>query len=428
MTMQHLPACKTKIVCTIGPSSQTVETLSQLLLNGMSVARLNFAHGTFESHKEVISNIRAAAEATGKRVAIMGDLPGPKMRIGRLAEEPVMLHRERPIILQTNEIMGSADRVSVAFPGLPGAVKYGDLIYVNDGFILLEVQQVIDQEVHCLVKVGGELRSFKGVNLPGIDLGIGAFTSQDRKFLNFAAEQGLDAVSQSFVQGANDLLAVRAAAAEIGYHPFIIAKIERREAVENLEGILAVADGIMVARGDLGVEIPIEEIAITQKDIIYKANLAAKPVITATHMLESMTEHRRPTRAEATDVANAILDGSDCLMLSGETASGRYPVEAVTVMARIAAVSEPHCSVLDATKAIESARNLHQTSKDRRLSLSIYLSVEAMDPVAVIAPTLNGDSPRLISRFRLPVWIVGYCCDEGSLPVATVLIRGLTNL
>jgi pyruvate kinase len=293
-------------------------------------------------------------------------------------------------------------------------VKTGDQICLNDGFILLNVQEVRGKEVRCLVEVGGELRSNKGMNLPGLDLGISAFTDEDHQWLRFAADQGIDAIGQSFVQDESDIQAVREAAAELDYYPFIIAKIERGEAVENLDSILEAADGIMVARGDLGVEIPIEEMAITQKAIIYQANLAGKPVITATHMLESMTIHSRPTRAEATDVANAILDGTDCLMLSGETASGSFPVESVSVMCRIAVVTEPSCCRVDATGALEAAKNLQQTSVERRVSLSVYLSAEAIDPVVIVTPTLNGSTPRLITRFRLPVWIVAYCASEAA--------------
>ena len=334
-----LPSKKTKIVCTIGPASEDRDTLAQMLLGGMNVARLNFAHGDFESHAQVIENLRAAADSTGKRVAIVGDLPGPKMRIGKLVKHG------QSFILQTEDIVGDNQRVSLNFKSLPDVVAPGDLIYINDGFIQLEVQNVAGDHVICEVQVGGELRSFKGVNFPGIELGISAFTDQDLEFLKFAANQGLDAVGQSFVQGPEDIKAVRAAAKALDYYPFIIAKIERAKALNNLDAILEVTDGIMVARGDLGVEIPIETMAITQKNIIRQANIYGKPVITATQMLESMVIHPRPTRAEATDVANAILDGTDCVMLSGETAMGGYPVEAVIMMACIARETEPYHSV-----------------------------------------------------------------------------------
>ncbi len=335
-----LPTKKTKIVCTIGPASWDQEVLGEMIRAGMNIARINLAHGDFDSHQRSIANVRAAAQAVGQRVTIFADLPGPKMRIGQLAQEEIILERGQPFILQTEMITGDQGRASMDFRGLPRAVKPGDSIYMNDGYIQLKVDRVEGQEVHCTVKVGGELRSNMGVNFPGIDLGISAFTDRDRELLAFAAVQELDGVGESFVQGPGDIQALRQAAADLNYDPFIIAKIERATALENIEAILEVTDGIMVARGDLGVEIPIEKIPTAQKQLIRQANLVGKPVITATQMLESMTHNRRPTRSEATDVANAILDGTDCVMLSGETAIGSYPVETVSTMANLAREAE----------------------------------------------------------------------------------------
>jgi pyruvate kinase len=414
MTEKQLPSKKTKIVCTIGPASDSRDTLEEMIRSGMNVARLNFAHGDLDSHRRAIESIRAAASSVGQRVSIMGDLPGPKMRIGHLADESVELERGQSFILQTEEIEGNSHRASLSFGGLPEAVTPGDKVFINDGFIELEVCDVRGEEVHCRVVVGGELRSHKGVNLPGIDLGISAFTEHDRELLRFASEQGLDAISQSFVQEAADIQAVRAAAAALDYAPFIIAKIERSRAVENLDAILESADGIMVARGDLGVEIPIEEIALAQKHIIRRSNLFGRPVITATHMLESMVTHRRPTRAEATDVANAILDGTDCLMLSGETAAGSHPVEAVAVMTRIARVTEPHCRTGHVAQLLESEKARRKIGRDDLISLSIHLSVETLSPEAVVTPTLSGATARRVSRFRLPVWIVAVSPNEST--------------
>jgi pyruvate kinase len=412
MTHLALPPNKTRIVCTIGPASSSPEVLAQLVDAGMNIARLNFAHGDLESHAQVIADVRKTAAASGKRVAIMGDLPGPKMRLGKFAQEPLDLALGQSFVLHTEDVIGNDKQASVSFSGLPQAVKTGDLFFVNDGFVCLRVEEIFDQQVHCQVVAAGEIRSFKGIHLPGIDLGIRAFTEQDHEFLKFAAEQKLDAVSQSFVQGPEDIIAVREAAANLGYSPFIIAKIERSKAVATIEAILDHADGIMVARGDLGVEIPIEEIALVQKELIRKARMAGKPVITATQMLQSMTENRRPTRAEATDVSNAILDGTDCIMLSEETAMGVYPVEAVEMMARIATVVEPHNQMLDPSDALDAVRQADKPSKERLVSLSVYLSVEAINPVAVIAPTLSGATPRLITRFRLPPWIIAISPDE----------------
>jgi len=317
-----LPPNKTKIVCTIGPASHSRDVMEKLLLAGMNVARLNFSHGDFSGHKEVIANLRAAARATGRRLAIMADLPGPKMRIGKFDSEPIELKPGDFFTLTTDDIVGDAHRVSVTFTRLPQVVKPGDTLYLNDGLIQVDVDQVQGTDVRCRVIVGGELRSRKGLNLPGIDLGIGAFTEHDRNCMKFALQNGVDAVSQSFVENAADIQAVRDAAAALGYHPFIIAKIERSRALHSLGDIITAADAVMIARGDLGVELPIEQIPVVQKQIMRQANMRAKPVITATQMLESMTTNRRPTRAEATDVANAILDGTDCVMLSGESAMG----------------------------------------------------------------------------------------------------------
>jgi pyruvate kinase len=410
----YFPSKKTKIVCTIGPASESKEVLVGMIKAGMNVARLNFAHGDFESHARVIENIREGVAQTGLRVALMGDLPGPKIRIGQLAEEPVELERGQPFILQTNDIVGDNRRASLSFRGLPSAVQPGDEIYINDGFIQLRVDQVKGDEVHCLVKVGGPLLSHKGVNFPGIDLGISAFTDRDRELLSFAAEQKLDAISQSFVQCPEDVEAVRSAALALDYKPFLIAKIERSQALKNLNDILAVTDGIMVARGDLGVEIPIEEIAATQKRMIRQANLCSKPVITATHMLESMTVHSRPTRAEVTDVANAILDGTDCVMLSGETAMGTFPVEAVATMTRIAQVTEPEVRAPDLPRLLRTAKASGEISHKDLVSLSICLTVSATDPVAVVTPTLSGSTARRLARFRLKKWIVAVSPNEST--------------
>ena len=337
-----LPAHKTKIVATIGPASESPEMLARLIRAGMNVARLNFSHGNPSKHADVIRRIRDAARETGRRVAIMADLPGPKLRLGEIDPEPIQLVPGAHFTLTSEDIVGDAQRASTSFEQLPRVVKPGDRIFLNDGLVQLVVDRVARNDVECKVVVGGELRSRKGLNLPGVDLGISAFTENDRACLEFALEHGVDAVSQSFVERAADVHAVRAAAAKIGKQPFIIAKIERADALAHFDEILAATDGIMIARGDLGVEVPIEEIASIQKQLIAKTNLAGQPVITATQMLESMVSSRLPTRAEATDVANAILDGTDCVMLSGESAVGKFPEEAVMMLAKIATFTEAH--------------------------------------------------------------------------------------
>jgi pyruvate kinase len=281
MTRAVLPAQKTKLVATIGPASDTPEMLRRLIRAGLNVARLNFSHGEFSYHAEVIRGIRDAATECGRRVAIMADLPGPKMRIGKINPEPIQLSPANHFTLTTEDIVGDVRRVSVTFAELPRVVKPHNRLYLNDGLVQLVVDRVSDTDVECTVAVGGELRSRKGLNLPGINLGISAFTEHDRACLKFALDQGVDAVSQSFIESAADVNAVRNAAEELGHHPFIIAKIERADALEHYDEILAATDGIMVARGDLGVEVPIESIAALQKQLIAKANLAGKPVITA---------------------------------------------------------------------------------------------------------------------------------------------------
>jgi pyruvate kinase len=439
--MMLLPSHKTKIVATIGPACDTPELMRRMILAGMSVARLNFSHGDFQSHARAIANLRAAATSAGARLAILADLPGPKMRIGQLARESVELRAGSCLVLTSREMKGDESRISTSFPRLPQVVQPGDTLFLNDGLIQLTVHSVEGEEVICRVEVGGELRSRKGLNLPGIDLGISAFTELDRKCLQFALEHGVDAVSQSFVESAEDVLAVRRTAEAMGYRPFIIAKIERSRALSHYGEILDAADGIMIARGDLGVEIPIEEIAVVQKWLMRESNLRGKPVITATQMLESMTTSRRPTRAEATDVANAILDGTDCVMLSSESAMGEYPVEAIAMLAKIAAATEPmrpgyfvrerlkgreaasgfsgwtvprlaDCSGLPNGQDRPPPADLRGPSVGEVMALSVDRALECIPVAAVIVPSLSGTTARDIVRFRPPVWVIAVSAQE----------------
>jgi pyruvate kinase len=436
-----LPLHKTKIVATIGPACESPAVMAQMIQAGMSIARLNLSHGDLESHARAIDNLRAAARSVGRRLAILADLPGPKMRIGELAREPVALPAGSPFVLTSRDIVGDEGRVSTTFPRLPEVVHPGDTLFLNDGLIQLTVTGIEGDDVICRVEVGGELRSRKGLNLPGIDLGMTAFTDNDRECLRFALEHAVDAVSQSFVESAEDVIAVRRAAEALGHRPFVIAKIERYAALTNMREILDVSDGIMIARGDLGVEIPIEEIAVVQKSLVRQANLQGKPVITATQMLESMTTNCRPTRAEATDVANAILDGSDCVMLSGESAMGAYPVEAVTMLARIAAATEPMRPgffVRGTLKAMErvstapgqivsglidagaqpqrqdepTASSAYRPSLEDVMALSVDRTLDYVPAVAVIVPSRSGATARSIARFRPSAWIVAVSSQE----------------
>lgn len=400
-----LPACKTKLVCTIGPASDSPELLERMILAGMNVARLNFSHENLESHGRRIAAIRKAARSVGRRVAIMVDLPGPKMRIGQLARESIELKPGDPFTLTSEKITGDDRRASVTFARLPEAVKPGDVLFLNDGFIELAVERVEASDVVCRVEVGGELRSRKGLNLPGIDLGISAFTDDDRRYLEFALDQRVDAVSQSFVESTADILAVREFAAQRGKSPFVIAKIERSGARAAIDEIIEAADAIMIARGDLGVETPIEQIAVVQKQIIKKANRARKPVITATQMLETMTEYRRPTRAESTDVANAILDGTDCVMLSGESAAGKFPVESVKMLASIAASTEPYADGLSSRQSQLFSHEQDAHGPADLVALSVAVMADKCRPAAIFIPTRSGVSARRIARYRLPLWI-----------------------
>jgi pyruvate kinase len=409
-----LAANKTKLVCTIGPASESPGILRQMLDAGMNVARLNFSHGEFAWHKTAIDNLRLAARSAGRQLTIMADLPGPKIRIGSLAGEPVELKKGDAFTLTTDKTPGDRRRVFVNFPRLPAVVKPGGSIFLNDGNIQLEVVRVSGSDVECRVLAGGELRPRKGLNLPGMNLGICAFTERDRECLKFALENGVDTVSQSFIETSADVDAVRKAAAEMGHHPFIIAKIERAGALAHIDEILKAADGIMVARGDLGVETPIERIAAVQKQLISKANRLAKPVITATQMLESMVDHFLPTRAEATDVANAILDGTDCVMLSEESAMGRFPVEAVAMLAKIAAATEPcRSDARDREIFADYDRNNDVHLADF-MSRNVQRVVVHLAPTAVIVPSATGHAARMVSRFKLPVWIAGVSPDEAT--------------
>jgi pyruvate kinase len=409
--MPRLPDHKTRIVATIGPASDSPEMLERLIRAGMDVARLNFSHGDFAGHAARIARIRAAERAVGKPVTIMADLPGPKMRLGSLQPDPIHLRPGQDFTLTADDIVGDEKRVSMTFRELPSAVRPNDRLFLNDGLVQLLVKSVAGNDVNCTVAVGGELRSRKGLNLPGIHLGISAFTPHDQDCLEFALAQGVDAVSQSFVETAADIQAVRAACRSAGRMPFVIAKIERVDAIAHYDEILQAADGIMVARGDLGVEVPIEEMAITQKQLIARANLAGKPVITATQMLESMISSRLPTRAEATDVANAILDGTDAVMLSGESAMGQYPEEAVAMLGRIAAYTEAH---RPPTRLADLRMRLGRpapTTIPDGIAAVVEGALNTVPCSAVYIPSLTGTTARMISRLRPAAWIVAVAED-----------------
>ncbi len=410
----RLPQHKTKIVCTIGPASDKIAVLTRMIRAGMSVARLNLAHGDAASHARTIADLRQASEQTERPVAILADLPGPKLRIGPLAPDPLRLHHGRRFTLTTEPCTGDAERVSVPdFPELPQAVRRGESVFLNDGFIQLKVLEIAGPEVRCRVTVGGELRSHKGLNIPRMHVSLPAFTERDQELLAFACEQQVDAVSISFVESAEDVERVRREAESLGAAPYLIAKIERSAALPHIDAILAAADGLMVARGDLGVETPIEAIAITQKQLIRKANRAGKPVITATQMLESMVDHNRPTRAEATDVANAVLDGTDAVMLSEESALGAYPVEAVAMLGRIARKAEASRHESPVCPPEENNRR-RRRSVEHVIALNVVTAVEHLKAPYVITPTETGATARRIARFHLPAWILALSAHRNT--------------
>ena len=335
---------KTKIVCTIGPKTESKEVLKQLLEAGMNVMRLNFSHGDYEEHGRRISNLREVISETGMRAAILLDTKGPEIRTIKLeGGNDVSLVAGQDFTFTTDKtVIGNNKIVAVTYEGFPSDLKAGDTVLVDDGLIAMEVKEVTDKEVRCVVKNNGDLGENKGINLPGVSVNLPALAEKDINDLKFGCEQGIDFVAASFIRKADDVLAVRKVLDENGGESIkIISKIENQEGLNNFDEILEVTDGVMVARGDLGVEIPVEEVPFAQKMMIEKCNAAGKPVITATQMLDSMIKNPRPTRAEANDVANAIIDGTDAVMLSGETAKGKYPVEAVKVMARIAEKTDP---------------------------------------------------------------------------------------
>jgi pyruvate kinase len=401
-----------KIVCTIGPATETPQQMQALIDAGMDIARLNYSHGDFEYHAQNIKKLRQAAQDCGRRITIMADLPGPKMRIGKLDQEIIYLKPEDDLILTNQTILGDYNRISVTFESLPQVVKPQDIIFLSDGLIQLEVKRVEDTEIYCKIIVGGELRSNKGLNLRGVDLGISAFTGHDRECLAAALESGVDAVSQSFVCKAEDIVGMRKAAQELGYDPFVIAKIERAEAVKRIDEIIQVSDGIMIARGDLGVETRIERIALVQKQVMARANHFGKPVITATQLLESMTRNPLPTRAEATDVANAILDGTDCLMLSEESAIGKYPIIAVEMLAKIANCVEENRAVDAKVKSPEDFFRSDAIHITDLISHNVSVSVNKLKSNLVVANTVTGHTARMISRFLIPVWIVAISSEH----------------
>ncbi|AIF43224.1 pyruvate kinase [Virgibacillus sp. SK37] len=390
----------TKIVCTIGPASESVEKLEKLIEAGMNVARLNFSHGDFEEHGARIQNIRQAAENTGKTVAILLDTKGPEIRTGNFKNGQAEIERNSTVYVAMKETEGTAERFSVTYEGLINDVHAGSKILLDDGLIELEVKEIDheNQELKTVALNSGLIKNKKGVNVPNVSVNLPGITDKDSKDIEFGIEQGIDFIAASFVRRPSDILEIQELLEKHdATHINIIPKIENQEGVDNIDSILEVSDGLMVARGDLGVEIPAEDVPLVQKRLIKKCNTAGKPVITATQMLDSMQRNPRPTRAEASDVANAIFDGTDAIMLSGETAAGEYPVESVQTMHNIAVKAETgldHNSILK-----DRSKHVDMTITDA-ISQSVTHSAMNLAVSAIITPTESGHTARMISKYR----------------------------
>lgn len=398
---------RSKIVCTIGPACWSEEILEQLISKAMDVARLNFSHGTHESHKEIYDRIRRISEKMGVPIAIMQDLCGPKIRLGEIAGGAVVLKEGDKVVLIGEEIQGDSKRFHVSYSRLAQDLKPGEEVLIDDGLIHLEVEEIRGNDVICNVLVGGEVSSNKGVNLPHSKLKVSALTEKDIEDVKFGIELGVDFIALSFVREAEDINQLRRIIEDSKKFIPIIAKIEKREAVNNLDEILTASDGAMVARGDLGIEIPIEEVPHIQKKIIRKCNALSKPVITATQMLDSMIRNPLPTRAEASDIANAILDGTDAVMLSGETATGKYPVKALETMDRIAQNTEnfmngkPRGDLFTRHDVVDA------------ITLATCNIADELNAKAIVVLTDSGRTARLASRYKpnRPILAVTYNVD-----------------
>ncbi len=403
LDITHNPYRRTKIVCTIGPSTSSASMIKELLQAGMDVARINFSHGTHKEHASYIRTLQQAAKQAGVPLGIMQDLPGPKNRTGKLKKGAIELTENADFVLTTKEVLGDEHRVSVGLPDLPKNVKPGDMIFIDDGAIELKVVATSKTEVSCQVVTGGKLGEDKGINIPGITWDAPTTTEEDWNHLLFGLKHNVDFVALSFIREANDVIKVRNFLKKRKKTPALIAKIERREALDNLDEILEVADGVMVARGDLGIEIPIQRVPIVQKEIIQKCNRLGKPVIVATQMLESMVNAPRPTRAEVTDVANAIFDGADALMLSEETAVGSYPVEAVSMMSQIALEAE---TALPYEEILTNKGKDLQPQTDDAISYAACHTAHQLGAAAIIAFTSSGSTARRVAKYRPKVPIL----------------------
>ncbi len=406
---------KTKIICTIGPSVESVDMIVQLINSGMDAARLNFSHGEHAKHKDYINNIREACKITGKQIAIIADLQGPKIRVGKLENGFITLQENSEIHITSEEILGNENVISTTFPGLIQELKLGDILLLDDGAIKLLITEIkrTKPEVTCKVIISGVLKQNKGINIPLSALSLPSLTEKDMIDLDFALANNVDFIAISFVRTIDDIKLLRGILRSRNREIPIIAKIERPEAIQNIDEIIGATDMVMVARGDLGVEISVEEGPQLQKMIIKKCNAKIKPVITATQMLESMINDQTPTRAEASDVANSILDGTDCVMLSAETSTGMYPLQAVSVMKRIIQKTETHKKTTYFNEIFieDSPENILHT-----ICNSACMIAERVNAKAIIAvPTITGNTPTIISNHRPAAQIIAVGFDEKKL-------------
>lgn len=388
---------RTKIVCTIGPASESLNTILDMMRAGMDVARLNFSHGNLVDHEKRIRRIREACRKTRRNVGILMDTRGPEIRIGTFTGGSVNLVKGNRFTLTTEDVPGDQHRVSVTYKNIVKDVKVGSIVLLDDGLINLKVIEVTDKEVKCLVEYGGELSDRKGVNIPGVSLNLPPMCEKDQNDILYGISQDLDFVAASFIRKSSDVLEIRRLLEENNGRMHIIAKIENEEGVRNIDEILEVSDGIMVARGDLGVEIPAEDVPIVQKMIIKKSNQAGKPVVTATQMLDSMIRNPRPTRAEASDVANAIFDGTDSVMLSGETAMGLFPIESVLTMDRIASRAE---SALQYETILSSFEPLMNKAVTDAISYATCHTAQELGASAILTSTQSGHTARMVSKYK----------------------------
>lgn len=404
---------KTKIICTIGPASDTVPVLKEMIQAGMTVARLNMAHGELDEHVKRMESVRQAAAELNTFVPIMMDIKGPEVRIGKLKEASCELKTGNEVTLTTEEILGDSARISVNYPDLTKDVKAGDRILIDDGLVDLTVKSVEGTEICCNIVSGASLKPRKGVNLPGIATSLPGVTERDVMHIQFGIENKVEIIAASFVRKAEDIREIRAILEKHNAgHVQIISKIENEEGMMNLDAIIEASDGIMVARGDLGVEVPIEEVPMMQKEMIDKCNLVGKPVIVATHMLESMQVNPRPTRAEVSDVFNAVVQGADVVMLSGESAAGKYPIPSVKTMASIARKAE---SIIDYREQFDKKRAQQATDITQIISQSTVSASLELNAKAIITSTESGFTARMVSKYRPEAPIIAVTQHEEVL-------------